>query len=115
MDSTISKLFRVNVSMNASDNYSGSTTRYCYFMNHDYNSLSSTWNNTWGTSSNPYAIGTYFELLRLKDIVNGDSAWDSTGGSTYSGKYFLVSANISSPAFGFVVGTDSSYGSLTFY
>lgn len=100
----------------ANSNFSNSITKYYVVLDSDFGwSKNDTSNRCWGTKDNPYIISTQAQLMRLSQILNGDNAWNSIDDGlpigesgivlaadhrafatdkTYSGAYFVVTADI---------------------
>ncbi len=98
-----------NVTARGTGNFSGDITKYYTAMFSDFGGNVTGAN--WGSAGNPYVISKPEHLLRLSQIVNGGTAWNSiittnnalcispqgTAVATdraYSGAYFLVTADI---------------------
>ncbi len=89
-----------------------SLTKYCLLMDSDFGVLDgkSRTDGTWGSSENPFVISNKYQLIRLSQIVNGGTAWDSIpyvvgddnviqsttndDNRRYQDKYFLLTASI---------------------
>lgn len=116
----------LNTSVTASGtgNLSGDITKYYTAMFSDFGGNVTSEN--WGSAGNPYVISKPEHLLRLSQIVNGGTAWNSiittnnalcispqgTAVATdraYSGAYFLVTADIDMTG---NVSTDGVYNFL---
>lgn len=122
-----------NVTARGTGNFSGDITKYYTALYSDFG-----WkvgktpeDNDWGGSAdNPYVISKPEHLLRLSQIVNGGTAWNSiqntvTAGlciapqgtafatdRAYSGAYFLVAADIDNIDMTGNVSTDGVYNFL---
>ncbi len=103
----------INTSVKASGlgNFAGDLSKYYTVLYSDFGwkSGKNPSSANWGTADNPYVIDRPEYLLRLSQIVNGGMAWNSIANTaycyapqatataqnrTYSGTFFLVSANI---------------------
>ncbi len=110
-----------NVTATGTGNFAGNISKYYTVLYSDFGwkSDKNPDSANWGSADNPYVIDSPEYLLRLSQIVNGGMAWNSIDNATfcyapqlsnataqnrtYSGTYFLVSANIDMSAY---VSTD---------
>lgn len=118
-----------NVTASGKGNFSGNITKWytALFSDFGWKAGKTPEDNDWGGSAdNPYVISTPEHLLRLSQIVNGGMAWNSINTEnkalcissqgtavatdrTYSGAYFLVTADINMTG---NVSTDGVYNFL---
>lgn len=113
-----------NVTARGTGNFSGDITKYYTALYSDFGGNVTGAN--WGSADNPYVISKPEHLLRLSQIVNGGTAWNSiittnnalcispqgTAVATdraYRGAYFLVTADIDMTG---NVSTDGVYNFL---
>lgn len=113
-----------NVTASGTGNFSGDITKYYTALYSDFGGNVTGAN--WGSADNPYVISKPEHLLRLSQIVNGGTAWNSiittnnalcispqgTAVATdraYSGAYFLVTADINMSGY---ISTDGVYNFL---
>lgn len=116
----------LNTSVTASGkgNFDGDITKWYTALHSDFGGNVTGAN--WGSADNPYVISKPEHLLRLSQIVNGGTAWNSiittnnalcispqgTAVATdraYSGAYFLVTADINMSGY---ISTDGVYNFL---
>lgn len=113
-----------NVTASGTGNFSGDITKYYTALYSDFGGNVTGAN--WGSADNPYVISKPEHLLRLSQIVNGGTAWNSiittnnalcispqgTAVATdraYSGAYFLVTSDINMSGY---ISTDGVYNFL---
>lgn len=127
--SQASPVVETNVTASGTGNFSGNITKYytAMFSDFGWKDGKTPEDNDWGGSAdNPYVISKPEHLLRLSQIVNGGTAWNSiittnnalcispqgTAVATdraYSGAYFLVTVNIDMSGY---ISTDGVYNFL---
>ena len=122
--SQASPVVETNVTASGTGNFSGIVTKYYTALYSDFGGNVTGAN--WGSADNPYVISKPEHLLRLSQIVNGGTAWNSiittnnalcispqgTAVATdraYSGAYFLVTADINMSGY---ISTDGVYNFL---
>ena len=113
-----------NVTASGTGNFSGDITKYYTALYSDFGGNVTGAN--WGSADNPYVISKPEHLLRLSQIVNGGTAWNSINTTdnalcispqgtavatdrAYSGAYFLVTADINMSGY---ISTDGVYNFL---
>lgn len=113
-----------NVTARGTGNFSGDITKYYTALYSDFGGNVTSAN--WGSAGNPYVISKPEHLLRLSQIVNGGTAWNSiittnnalcispqgtafATSKSYAGAYFLVTADIDMTG---NVSTDGVYNFL---
>ena len=118
-----------NVTASGTGNFSGNITKYytAMFSDFGWKKDKSPSDEDWGSQDNQYVISTPEHLLRLSQIVNGGTAWNSiqntvtagvciapqtTAKATsrdYKDAYFLVTADIDMSGY---ISTDGVYNFL---
>lgn len=86
--------------LTGANNYTGTLTVYFVPMNGDFGRLAGG-SGAWGSEGNPYVIDNWAQLVRLKQIVSGENAWDSVRGQ---GVVPADSADVQCAANGFAGG-----------
>lgn len=126
--SQASPVVETNVTASGTGNFSGNITKWytAMFSDFGWKKDKSPSDEDWGSQDNPYVISKPEHLLRLSQIVNGGTAWNSinttdnalciapqnTAKATsrdYNDAYFLVTVNIDMSGY---ISTDGVYNFL---